>query len=184
MDPNYIEKYFDHAVANLERHLNNPNLHNEERERIKIRIELINELRDNVSWQTKSVTQKQCYRIQTLASMRKTGALPKFIIKQQSAIHIYELIKITIPYLEAINSGETNRPIIDFCNEMCDSIDFYGPAYRGDFSSIGDTEKVFKVFFDVVKPAQGNGEMFEECYQRIESLYNELKELQKLMKIS
>ncbi|TDO94891.1 hypothetical protein [Flavobacterium sp. 245] len=176
---NYIKKYFELIEKNLNYHLNNPQFTLEEKEKISIRLELINELKTNISWQFKSTESKQASRIQHLATLRKIDAMPKFIRKQELTINIYEKIKLTFPYLEAINSI-LNDEIIEFVNNLCENIDLSGYSYEKEFPKSNETRKVFKSFFEVTKSAQGNSVMFRECYEKIESLYNELIKLSEI----
>lgn len=175
MAQNYLNKYFQLIEENLSKNLNTAGLSELDKEGIKYRLYIINELKGNLSWHVKSPIDKQVGRIRTLANMRRSEDLPHYIAKQETAIKVYDLINGTTPYIDAINSGDINRPIIDFCSNLCDKIDFAGSSYRGSFPKIGELEKVFKVFLEVVVSAQGNGGMFKECYEKIEHLYNELK---------
>ncbi len=166
----FLEKYFELLISNINTHLNDVNFPEEEKAKLQIRIELINELKYSIDWQIKSPIQKQAHRISSLASMRKTDALPHFIKKQETAIYIYEKIQYTIPYLLALNHN-VNQIIIDFTNEICDKIDFAGSNYRGDFPGNEEVQNVFNNFIQFQKPAQGNGGMFKESYEKIEELY-------------
>jgi hypothetical protein len=171
---NYIKKYFNQLESNINKHLNNPEFSSEEKEKLGIRLELINELKHNISWQFKGIDSKQASRIQHLETMRKTDALPKFIRKQEIAISIYDQIRITIPYLDALNHG-LSHPIINFINNLRDKLDLAGYSYHKEFPSNEEVENAFKSYFEVIKPANGN--TFKECHEKIESLYNELMKL-------
>lgn len=173
----YINKYFELILSNLQRHLNNPSFPDEEKAKINIRVELIKELRDNVSWQFKSPIEKQIGRIQWLAALRRSEAPMHVIRKQENSIQIYELIKVTMPYLEALNSDKKMEQIINFANSLSDRIDLAGSTYTGVFPERAEIEKIFRIFFEVIKPARGNGEMFKECYEKIEYLHQELLKL-------
>ncbi|MBK7439318.1 MAG: hypothetical protein IPI77_21855 [Saprospiraceae bacterium] len=100
----------------------------------------------------------------------------KSIQKQVKTIHIYELIKSTLPYIEALNSNLLIH-IISFVNDLCTKIDLSGRDYDEIFPDSQKIEQLFKPYFELVQPAQGNGDMFKECYERIENLYTELKKL-------
>ncbi|CAM3089229.1 hypothetical protein [Flavobacterium frigoris] len=173
---NYIEKYFNTVLGNIERHLNSSEISAEEKEKMKTRIELINELRPNIEWQFKTSESKQVSRIQHLAMLRRMDELPHLIKKQEKAINIYEESKRAMPYLEAVNLT-LNKPLTEFLNDLCDKIDIKGYSYTGNFPTITETQEAFKTYFEIIKPAQGNGNMFKECYEKIESLYSELMKL-------
>jgi protein-tyrosine-phosphatase len=173
----YVKKYFDSISTNLQNHLRNNDLSPEEKEKINIRLELINELKYNITWQFKTEEQKQVSRLQWLATMRRSDMPSCFIHKQEKVIHIYEQIKLTLPYLEALNSNLLKTTIIDFVNDLCEKIDLAGQEYKKDFPINIEIEQLFKPYFEITKPAKGNGSMFEECYEKIENLYNELMKL-------
>lgn len=173
---NYIKKYFELIEKNLRHHLNDPEFTLEQKDELSIRLELINELKTNISWQFKSAERKQVSRIQHLATLRKMDAPPKFIRKQELTIGIYEKVKITLPYLESLNNI-LDQTIIEFVNSICDKIDLEGYRYEKEFPNGDEIRTAFRSFFEVSKPAQGNSVMFKECYEKIESLYNELIKL-------
>ena len=89
----YIRKYFDLITKNLRGHLETNEISFVEKEKIKLRLEIINEIRNNITWQFKNENRKQISRLQWLASMRRSDAPIKSIQKQVKTIHIYELIK-------------------------------------------------------------------------------------------
>lgn len=172
----YIRKYFDLITKNLRGHLETNEISFVEKEKIKLRLEIINEIRNNITWQFKNENRKQISRLQWLASMRRSDAPIKSIQKQVKTIHIYELIKSTLPYIEALNSNLLIH-IINFVNDLCTKIDLSGRDYDEIFPDSQKIEQLFKPYFEIVQPAQGNGDMFKECYERIENLYTELKKL-------
>lgn len=173
----YIKKYFDLITTNLVTHLEKENFPSDEKEKVNVRLELINELRHDITWQFKSEEQKQVSRLQWLATMRRSDMPYHFIHKQEKVIHIYEQIKSTLPYLEALNSNLLKTTIISFANDLCDKIDLSGQEFKKDFPLNTEIELIFKPYFEITKPAKGNGNMFGECYEKIENLYNELMKL-------
>jgi hypothetical protein len=173
----YIKKYFDLITSNLQQHLDNNDFPEDEKEKINIRLELINELRYRVTWQFKTEEKKQISRIQWLATMRRSDMPTALINKQAKSIHIYSQIKYTIPYMEALNSNLIKSGVIDFVNVICEKIDLAGESFKKDFPSIIEIEQAFKPYFEITKPAKGNGNMFDECYEKIELLYSELMKL-------
>ena len=172
METTYIKKYFESALANVSKQINNPDLPNDKKDKLKIRTELINELKKNVEWQIKSPIQKQASRIQTLATMRKIEALPVLIKKQELAIKFYDLINTILPYIEAVNLGNITKPILDLLINYRYKIDFSGSAFKGVLPDREEIEKVFKPYFENI--ALSKNDMFKECYENIEDLYNEL----------
>ncbi|MDR1877077.1 MAG: hypothetical protein LBQ84_05585 [Flavobacteriaceae bacterium] len=173
METNYINKYFNLILSNLERHLNNPDFPEEEKEKIKIRIEIINELKYNISWQFKCSDDKQISRIRWLATMRKIDALPNYIKKQEEAIRLYDIIRTTMPYINAMNNNLLN-PISEMMEDLRDKIDLSGRTYNKDFPTKKEIELAFKNYLEVVLPSKLNGNMFKECYEKIGLLYEEL----------
>jgi hypothetical protein len=173
----YIKKYFDLITTNLVKHLEKENFPSDEKEKVNVRLELINELRYNITWQFKSEEQKQVSRLHWLATMRRSDMPYNFIHKQEKVIHIYEQIKSTLPYLEALNSKLLKTTIISFVNDLCDEIDLAGKEFKKDFPLNKETKEIFKPYYEIIKPAKGNGNMFEECYEKIDNLYNELLKL-------
>jgi hypothetical protein len=172
----YIKKYFEQIEKNLNNHLNDPQFPLKEKEKLNIRLEIIKELKTNISWQFKSTEGKQASRIQYLATLRKIEARPKFIRKQELTIDIYEKIKLTLPYLESLNPA-LNEEIIEFMYNLIDKIDLAGYSYDKEFPKSDEIRNLFKSFFEVSKPAQATSLMFKECYEKIESLYYELIKL-------
>lgn len=176
---NYLLKYTNEIKNKLSKQMDNPENSVLIKQQLMYRLEALNDIEDRFLWQIKSQSQKQSSRISSLASMRKSGALPHFIKKQETAIYIYEKIQYTIPYLLALNHN-VNQIIIDFTNEICDKIDFAGSNYRGDFPGNEEVQNVFNNFIKFQKPAQGNGGMFKECYEKIEELYVALIKLNEI----
>ncbi len=172
-----VKKYFDLLTANLQKHLLNDKMPYEDKEKIKIRIELIDEIRHNITWQFKSEERKQVSRIHWLATMRRSNMPDATIINQEKAIRIYESIKLALPYVEALNSNLLKDTIIIFVSELCKKIDLAGKFYNKDFPSNTDIDNVFKQYFEIFKTAKGNSNMFIECYEHIDFLYLELKKL-------
>ncbi len=173
----YINQYFDLIERNLDKNLENEKISFYEKEKIKMRKEMISEMKNNITWQFKKEEDKQIDRIQWLATMRRANTPQKHIEKQRKAIHIYELIISTIPYLKALNSSILEKSIIKFVNNFANLIDFSGRNFSKEFPSNTEIDEVFKSYFEIIKPAKGNGNMFEECYDKIEFLYNELKKM-------
>ena len=172
-----IKKYFDLIQKNLDKNLEKEEISLIEKEKIRIRKEIINEMKDRISWQFKREEDKQAIRIQWLAIMRRSNIPEKYIRKQRKAIHIYELIKLTIPYIKALNSSLLEKSVIDFLTNIIVLIDSNTNSFSKDFPSNTEIDNAFKSYFEVIKPAKGNGNMFEECYDKIECLYNELKRM-------
>jgi hypothetical protein len=54
---------------------------------------------------------------------------------------------------------------------------YQGKTLKKNFPLNTEIEEIFKSYFEITKPAKGNGNMFDECYEKIENLYNELLKL-------
>lgn len=171
MESNYLEKYFDTTLSNLKNHFDNSDF--DEKERIKMRIELLNEIRENLSWQINTPEQKQSLRIQSLASMRKSGALVKFINKKEKCIKFYELTTSSFPYVLALDTYSSQKELLNFCKDYCNKIDFVGTSFLGDLPNIDEIEAGFKSYFESMQ--RNKSDLFEECYDKIDKLYNRLK---------
>lgn len=175
MEAIYLDKYFNNTLTNLSKHLKDPDLQVAEKEMLKTRIELINELKENLDWQIKYPRQKQALRIQNLAKMRRAEALPKVIKKQESVINFYELINNVLPYIEALHLGNSTKQLLNFCEFYLDKIDFAGSNYNGKLPDSEEIEIAFKSYF--VNIAISKNDMFNECYGKIECVYKELKSI-------
>ncbi len=152
------------------------NLSVEEKQGYQYRIDAFSEVENWIKWRLKSSDEKQIARIQELATMRKTDALPAFIKNQEKMICIYELLKSTNIYIEALHTSILDDLKI-FCENLMNLIDFKPRNFSKNFPNIAEIEQVFKPYFEITKPAKGNGNMLEECYEKIENLYNELMKL-------
>ncbi len=172
METNYIEKYFESSLANLSKHLNNANFPANEKDKLKIRIELINEFKEKSDIKVTYQTQKQALRIQNLAMLRKTKALPELIGKQKLAIRFCDLITTCLPYVEAFNPAIT-KPISELCNGYKNKIDLTDSIYMGNWPDREEIEQAFKPYFE--NTALSKYDIFKEGYQKIEYLYKELK---------
>ena len=121
----------------------------------------------------KTPEQKQISRIRELATMRKIDALPEIISNQEKMINLYGLLKSTNIYIEALHTS-TLDDLKMFCKKLMNLIDFKSRSFVKNFPSNTEIKQAFKLYFEITKPAKGNGNMFDECYEKIENLYNEL----------
>lgn len=172
MNTNYLKKYAESALANITKQLTNPDLSLNEKEKLNIRIELIKEFEQNLAWQIKSQTQKQALRIQKLATMRRTEALPPLIKRQEAVIKFYEFSNTVLPYIEALNMDERTEPLLDLLHHYGDKIDFAGAIYRGVLPTSKEVEEAFRPYFESI--ALIKYDMYNDCYERIEYLYKGL----------
>lgn len=173
MKTNYLNKYFEYALENLSKHLNNPDFPLAEKEKLKIRIELINEFKKKSELKINFPKLKQANRIQDLAEMRKIKASAHAIRNQEMSIKYYDLVNITMPSIDAINGDNIADPILDLCNSYDKILDSVASGKGMDLPGKDEIEKAFKKYFDNV--ALSKYEMFKECYVKIEYFYNELK---------
>ena len=137
------------------------------------RIDAFSEVESWIAWLIKSSEEKQVARIQQLASMRKVDALPHFIKNQERIINSYNLFRNTLIYINALQTENLNS-LKSFCEEQLNKIDFNPSNFIKEFPTVEEIKTVFNTYFEITKPAKGNGNMFEECYEKIEHLYNEL----------
>lgn len=127
-------------------------------------------------WRLKSPDEKQVTRLQQLATMRKIDALPKKVKNQELLINFYDIFRKTNICICALDKATLNDLKI-FCEVQLDKIDFKPRDFIEMFLSSIEIEQIFKAYFEITKPAKGNGNMFDECYEKIELLYNELMKL-------
>lgn len=142
-------------------------------------IEAFNNIENWIIWKLKTPEERQVQRIRSLATMRKIDALPHILEKQKKIIFLFDIYKTTINYIRAMNTTVLDE-LIEFCEKQIEKIDF---SYEGNiiiFPSNTEIENAFKSYFEVIKPAKGNGNMFEECYEKIEYLFNELKKMEEV----
>jgi hypothetical protein len=148
----------------------------EEKQSYQYRIDAFSEVENWITWRLKSSDEKQITRIRELATMRKIDALPTFIKGQEKMINLYGCLKSTSIYIEALHTSTLDNLKI-FCEELMNLIDFKPRSFSKNYPTISEINEAFKPYFEITKPAKGNGNMFEECYEKIELLYNELMKL-------
>jgi len=152
------------------------NLTVEEKQSYQYRVDAFSEIENWIKWRLKSSDEKQISRIQELATMRKIDAVPAFINNQERMIDLYELLKSTSIYIEALHTSVLDGLKL-FCKELMNLIDFKPRSFSKNYPTVSEIEQVYKPYFEITKPAKGNGNMFDECYGKIELLYNELMKL-------
>lgn len=159
--------------TDLQEKLNQGNLTENQKTLYIHQIDAFCNLENWISWRIKTSDERQIVRIQKLATMRKVDALPEFIKNQEIIIYLYELFKEVLNYIKAASS-----PVLDglahFCELQLKMIDFKPKDFVVNFPSNEEIEKAFKPYFEITKPAKGSGNMFKECYEKIEFLYDEL----------
>ena len=145
------------------------------KKQLGVEEKVFRKIKDILEWHRLTIAEKQESRITTLASMRKSGAVPALIEKQEEAIILVDLIILTLPYIKAINSNSELDKLNDLCQKEIDIIDFSGSHFRAEHVSREEIEGGFKSYFEMVQPYKKD--MFKECYEKIEELYLAFKNL-------
>jgi hypothetical protein len=129
-------------------------------------------LKEELEFQVLTPIEKQVKRIEYLAMCRKTDANCN---KKLQTILIYDAIIITLPYIKVLNHLDKLILVEKLCLKEIDIID---NSLTGDVKmhiEKLEIENSFKPYFEKVAPFKMD--MYKECYEKIELLYNELMKL-------
>lgn len=132
-------------------------------------------LKNMFEWEMLSSNEKQYGRLSSLAIMRKAGAIEKYIEEHEQAIKIYDLINLTLPYIKVINLHNKLDTLEAICQRELEIIDSSGSDFRGKHVTKEEIETAFQEYFEKVQPYRMN--MYKECYEKIEALYEAFKSL-------
>lgn len=142
---------------------------------LEIERTVFRRLKDLFEWESLTVVERQASRLAILVSMRKTGAKESIISVQESAINIYGLINLSLPYIKVVNVNNMLNLLESLCKKEIEIIDSSGSSFRGSHVSADEIEAAFRTYFENVKPYKMD--MFRECYEKIEVLYQVFKSL-------
>lgn len=142
---------------------------------LEIEQAVFRRLKDLFHWESLTVIEKQTGRLATLASMRKAGAKESIMLSQESAIKIYDLINLSLPYIKVVNVNNKLDLLESLCKKEMEIIDSSGSSFRGSHVSKDEIESAFLSYFENVKPYKMD--MLQGCYEKIEVLYHEFKNL-------
>jgi hypothetical protein len=126
-------------------------------------------IRDTLELEILSVEEKQARRINLLASCRKAGG---DCSNNERAIYIYDEIRKAFPYIKALNHLDQIAPLETLCSKEMQLIDNSLTGNVKEHITKKEVEGAFKPYFEKVAPFKMD--MFNECYEKIEFLYNEL----------
>ena len=142
---------------------------------LEIEQAVFRRLKDLFHWESLTVIEKQASRLATLVSMRKTGAKKSIMSSQELAVNIYGLINLSLPYIKVVNVNNKLDLLESLCKKEIEIIDSSGSGFRGSHVSTDEIEAAFQSYFENVKPYKMD--MFQGCYEKIEVLYQEFKNL-------
>jgi len=137
-------------------------------EHTEIRLQTLEQVKSLLQWQPLSSSEKQADRIRLLARYKKENWTTS---KIELKIELYNSIKITIPYIIALNNNSSLNKLLFFCSSILNSIDMTkGDSFEA--FTIEDVNNSFKDFFRIEK--ENRNPLFEKCYQKIESLHQKM----------
>lgn len=175
----HVKEILDYIIETknmLQDKHNNEAVSGEEKKFYQDQIDAFSNVESWMVWRLKTPDEKQVARIRELATMRKIDALPEFIKNQERMIEVYEVLKSTSIYIEALDTSVLDGLKI-FCKELMNLIDFKPRSFGEKYPTVSEIKQAFNPYFEITKPAKGNGNMFKECYEKIEKLYDELMKL-------
>jgi hypothetical protein len=137
-------------------------------EHTEIRLQTLEQVKSLLQWQSLNSSEKQANRICLLAKHKKENwTTSKIEIK----IEIYNAIKITTPYIIALNNSKRLDNLLLFCSSILTSIDMTkGDSF--EVFTIEDVKNSFRDFLEIKK--EDRNTLFEDCYIKIEILYQKL----------
>lgn len=133
----------------------------------KIKIEL--------EFSSLSSTERQAKRIIYLAICRKANTSCHNELKM---INMYDAIVTSVPYIKALNHNDKLLLLEELCSKEADIIDDNSLGHIHQHVTQVEIENAFKPYFEKIYPFKMD--IYKECYQKIEDLYEEFKKLQVL----
>lgn len=112
-------KYIEHCIGKIEHQLSREDIEDFIKEELKSKYQTYTDILEKLNFQSKTSDEKQAFRIQWLASQRKRN---KPVDSKLKVIEIYDRIRHSIPYIEALASTNTN--LLEMCNKQLEEIDF------------------------------------------------------------
>ncbi|MDX1365452.1 MAG: hypothetical protein R3243_14670 [Arenibacter latericius] len=152
-----ILKYIDSIIRNLNKHLNNENdiPNSREKEKIELRLDIMQEIKRAFDWGLASDENKQANRILELAKTREQIFDTS---KQLNEILLYSKIKEVTPYIMAVSYNikmedkHLTEDLLSFCKNQLDIIDSSPYKPNISFPSKEEIEKAFKSYTERIKP--------------------------------
>ena len=131
------------------------------------KIENLIDLKEKIDFQLKSPDEKQAFRIEWIASLRKRGMLKD---SKLHALSLYDKIRETIPYLQALNRNEQLKDLIRLCRQELELIDFSGRNFGDNHISF---ELIKPMFENLIKAEDKS--IYPEAIVKVQGLYEEFK---------
>ena len=147
--------YIDRVLTNLRRHIQREGLNNRERDKLELRIEVFEEIRNAFEWKTSKEENKQSKRIFQLAKSREQGLDVKH---QLNEINLYSKIREVIPYIMAVSykismeEKHLTEDLLNFCEKQLEIIDHSTYKNKICFPSKKEVEEAFKCYTERIKP--------------------------------
>jgi hypothetical protein len=134
-------KYLKYAENKLKIQLNNSELNENVKLSLNSKIDNIADIIEKISFQLKSPDEKQAFRIEWIASLRKRD-MP--IESKLSTIRLYDKIREVLPYLAVLNQNAKPNDLIDLCYEELELIDFSGRNFGDNHISLASVKPLFE----------------------------------------
>lgn len=139
-----IIKYLKYVETKLKAQLDSPEFDATIKSSLSSRIESVVDLSERISFQLKSPDEKQAFRIEWIASLRKRQ-MP--IDSKLSTIQLYDKIRETLPYLILLNRNGTVGNLVNLCYEELELIDFSGRNFGDNHISFASAKPHFEKIF-------------------------------------
>lgn len=157
MKEKQILKYIDLLISNLKKHLadetDNPN--SREKEKLELRLEIVQEIKEAFDWGLAEEENKQADRILQLAQLR---AQDFDVSEDLKEIDLYSKIREVIPYIQAVSYRINNEPkhltedLLQFCEKQLEIIDSSPYKSTIKFPSKSEIEEAFRSYTERIKP--------------------------------
>lgn len=167
MENHMIIRYFDYVEKRIKSQIDNPELDGIIKKSLTSKIENLIDLKDKIDFQLKSSDEKQAFRIEWIASLRKREMLKE---SKLCTISLYDKIRESLPYLEVLNRNERIKDLINLCQQELELIDFSGRNFGDNHISI---ESIAPLFENLIKSEESN--LHPEALSKVEGLYEEFK---------
>lgn len=164
---NLIVKYLGYAERKMKSQVNNSELDSSIKESLSLKIDNLIDLKEKIDFQLKSPDEKQAFRIEWVASLRKREMLKE---SKLHAINLYDKIRETIPYLQVLNRNERLKDLIDLCHQELELIDFSGRNFGDNHISL---ELIKPLFENLIKAEDSS--IHPEVIVKVQGLYEEFK---------
>lgn len=112
-------KYIEHCAGKIEDQLLKDDVEEFIKDDLRSKLRTYSDILEKLKFQYKTSEEKQAVRIQWVASQRKRG---KPIDSKLMVIELYDRIRYSIPYIEAISGSKSK--LLEMCNRELEKIDF------------------------------------------------------------